>query len=309
MSTGVAPNDGFLPPVYDKLVPIEKLEYDQYNPRDVAPTDELVASIKRDGVQQSLIVWYDEEENVYRITDGWQRYQAATQVGWEALPVTVYEGVEEALDAIEAESIVREWSTYTWACYCAAIADLVEAPSYSEQVQKVAARVTKSKTSVDRYLAALSLPEETHVLLSDGPDGSEQDWQALSNYHEDVKRYGNLSWVVAAKLGRAYRAREISATRAIALAANAVQYEVDQGLSLVELGCDEPDWPIRTLHQRVQQDMTGTQYLQVPRVAVPLSKREKQLVMEYCRDNGVPLSILIKDGLQKFAENLSEESD
>ncbi len=307
MATRATHSNDALPTVYDELVAIERLEYDEYNPRQVAPREELVRSIERDGIQRPLIVWPDDERDLYYITDGWQRYQAATQLGWEALPVTIYEGVDEALDAIEAESIVREWSTYTWATYCEALAKRVDAASYSEEVRKVAARVTRSETSVERYLAALSLPEEVHVLLKDGPTGSEEDWQALANHNNNVRRYGDLSWLVAAKLGRAYRAGEISASRAIALGANAVEYETAHGQAFVELGCEEPEWAIQTVHRMVQQEMVGTQYLQVPGVAVKMSDEEKQRVMEYCANERISLSGLVKEGLQEFATSLATE--
>jgi ParB/RepB/Spo0J family partition protein len=300
------PSDDDLPPVYDELVNIEQLDHGKYNPRCVAPKEELVDSIARDGIQQPLIVWYDETKEVYQVTDGWQRYQAATQLGWEKLPVVIHETALEALEAAESASIVREWSTYHWARYCQSTAKEIAASSYNERIKQVAARVSKSESTVDRYLAALALPEEVHVLLSEGPDGSEQEWQALQNHNETVRRYGDLSWVVAAKLGRTYRAGEISQGRAIALAANAVCYELDLATSFVELGCDEPEWPVQTIHRLVQQNAEDGEYLQVPRVSVPLEKNQKQQVMKYCAEKKTPLSELVSSHLQEFAEGLGE---
>ncbi len=304
MATSTAQSDDSLPLAYDELVEIERLEYDRYNPRNVAPKDELVRSIKQDGIRHPLIVWPDEERDVYYITDGWQRYQAATQVGWEELPVLIYNSVDEALKVAETESIVRDWSSYTWASYCKAVADRVDASSHREQVRKVSKRVNRSRSMVSQYLAAMALPEEVHVLLSDAPDESDHAWQALTNYNEDVKRYSGLSWEVAAKLGRAYRSGDITTTRAISLAANAVEYNTEMGNSFVEMGCEEPGWPVQTVHRMIQQDMKGAQYLQVPRVAVPMSDDEKQRMMEYCADRRMSLSALVREGLQEFADTL-----
>jgi len=300
------PPDDDLPPGYDKLVNIEQLDHGEHNPRCVAPKDELVDSIARHGIQQPLIVWYDETKEVYHVTDGWQRYQAATQLGWEKLPVVTHDTALEALEAAESASIVREWSTYHWACHCQSAAKEITAQSYNERIKQVATRVSKSESTIDRYLAALALPQEVHILFSEGPEGSEQEWQALENHNETVRRYGDLSWVVAAKIGRAYRAGEISQSRAIALAANAVCYELDLATSFVELGCDEPEWPVQTIHRLVQQNAGDGEYLQVPRVSVPLAKGQKQQVMEYCAEKRIPLSELVSTHLQEFAEELGK---
>jgi len=50
--------------------------------------------------------------------------------------------------------------------------------------------------------------------------------------------------------------------------------------------------------------MKGAQYLQVPRVAVPMSDDEKQRMMEYCADRRMSLSALVREGLQEFADTL-----
>lgn len=108
-------DESLLPDNYDELVSIERLVHGQHNPRQVRPKDELQRSIETNGINRPLVVRPDETQGVYHITDGWQRYQAATECGWEVLPVKVYETPLAALEATETESIVREWSTYEWA--------------------------------------------------------------------------------------------------------------------------------------------------------------------------------------------------
>ncbi len=305
MAVGTTPSENSLPPVYDKLVPIESLQYDKHNPRRVAPTDELVASIRRDGVQQPLIVWPDPDDDVYYITDGWQRYQATTQLGWEQLPVVIHDTVEEALEATEAASIVREWSTYTWAKFCEAVAQEVDASSFTEKAKKVSDRVVKSESSVYRYLSALALPDETHVLFTDGLEGTEREWEVLANYQEGVRRYNGLSWVVAAKIGRAYYDGEISTERAIEIAANAVRYNTKMGVIFVEKACEQSDYPVETIHQLIHQEDLGSPYLQVSHI--PVQADEKQQIMEYCARKRTPLSSLVADLVQDFAQNLESE--
>jgi len=106
-----------LPAAYDELIPIEQLVHGKHNPRRVRPTDVLRESVAQEGLDRPLIVWWDADREVYQITDGWQRYQAATEAGWEQLPVKICESPLDALQATETASIVRQWSKYEWAQY------------------------------------------------------------------------------------------------------------------------------------------------------------------------------------------------
>src|SRR6056297_1613749 len=119
-----ATNHELLPDTYDELLPVGQLIHGEHNPRRVRPSETLKQSIAGFGINKPLIVRPDPNENdVYHITDGWQRYQAAVSCGWEHLPVRIYEDTLDALEATEMESIVREWSTYEWAQYCRSLAE------------------------------------------------------------------------------------------------------------------------------------------------------------------------------------------
>lgn len=89
-TNATSPPEESLPGSYDKLVGIERLQHGEYNPRQVRPQEELIESIKRDGLQQPLVVRPATDGDRYHVTDGWQRYQAAIRVGWEQLPVKIY---------------------------------------------------------------------------------------------------------------------------------------------------------------------------------------------------------------------------
>jgi len=60
----------------------------------------------------------DGKEDVYHITDYWQRCQVVTQTGWEALPVEIYESVKAAFVNTERKALGRNWFRYDWAQYC-----------------------------------------------------------------------------------------------------------------------------------------------------------------------------------------------
>ena len=67
----------FRSPVYDvRAVPIEKVKANDYNPNAVAPPEMalLETSIWEDGYTQPIVTFYDKENDVYIVVDGFHRY-------------------------------------------------------------------------------------------------------------------------------------------------------------------------------------------------------------------------------------------
>lgn len=67
----------FLSPVYNvKSVPIEKVKANDYNPNAVAPPEMalLETSIWEDGYTQPVVTYYDNENDLYIVVDGFHRY-------------------------------------------------------------------------------------------------------------------------------------------------------------------------------------------------------------------------------------------
>lgn len=64
-----------------KMVPIEKIESNNYNPNKVAPPEmELLRhSIEMDGYTQPIVVYYDKKMDKYIIVDGFHRYRCARE--------------------------------------------------------------------------------------------------------------------------------------------------------------------------------------------------------------------------------------
>ncbi len=289
-----------LPENYDALVSIDRLIHGEHNPRRVRPKDVLRQSIAMEGINRPLIARPDEERDCYHITDGWQRYQAATSCGWEYLPVRIYDTPLEALRATETESIVREWSIYEWAQYCGSLAQELEGGSSQDLAKKVAARTTRSPQTVQRYLDVLSLPSEIHPLLTDGPPGSQQDWAALQHYNEEIRRYNGLSWTVAARIARTQG--DHSRSRVVELAAKSIEFTtVDDALEFVEAAADQPEVPLETVRKQVLFGSHHNRYLEVPRVAVEVSEEEKQAIMEYCHRTRQSLSEIVATEIKSLA--------
>ena len=69
-------------PVLDvKMVDIEKVIANDYNPNKVAPPEMklLKHSIEEDGYTQPIVTYYDKENDIYIIVDGFHRYRCAKE--------------------------------------------------------------------------------------------------------------------------------------------------------------------------------------------------------------------------------------
>lgn len=67
----------FVSPVYNvKAIPIDKVKANDYNPNKVAPPEMklLEISIWEDGFTQPIVCYYDKENDVYIVVDGFHRY-------------------------------------------------------------------------------------------------------------------------------------------------------------------------------------------------------------------------------------------
>lgn len=72
----------FVSPVYGvRRVPIEKVRANEYNPNRVAPPEMrlLYDSIKQDGYTMPIVCYYNAQEDVYEIVDGFHRYSIMLQ--------------------------------------------------------------------------------------------------------------------------------------------------------------------------------------------------------------------------------------
>lgn len=294
-------DESCLPDDYDKLISVEKLRHGEHNPRRVRPKEELRRSIQSEGINRALIARPARDSELFHITDGWQRYQAATELGWEALPVRLYETALEALEATETESIVREWSTYEWARHCKSVSGELSGNSQHELAQKVSERTTKSPQTVNRYLDVLSLPSEIHPLLHNGPDGSNQDWAALENYNSEIRRYDGLRWQTAARLAR--NTDGLSRNRVVGIAANAVRFrEPERAKEFIDEAAANPAEPLEQTRKRIDFGQACDKYLKIPRTSVRMGEEDKEAVMEYCSERRKPLSEIVEETVKEIAK-------
>lgn len=72
----------FISPVYGtKKVSLERVKANEYNPNSVAPPEMelLETSIWEDGFTQPIVTYYDDEQDMYIVVDGFHRYRIARE--------------------------------------------------------------------------------------------------------------------------------------------------------------------------------------------------------------------------------------
>ena len=302
-----------LPATYDQLVSIDQLVHGKHNPRRVSPSDQLRRSVANEGLQHPLIVHMPDSDEKYHITDGWQRYQAAVSAGWTQLPVQIYPTAEAALKAAERTSMGREWTTYHWAQYCQSLAvEIADEDADNATERNIAERVARrtdharNPRTIQMYIKALELPEEIHPLLTEGPEGSDQDWYALQNFNQRVRQFGSLHWQVGEMLAR--RRDGLSDQRTIGIAAMAVKYDT-QTLArkfVSEATEADPNIPLETIYEKVLFGDEEQHYLKAPSVTLRVSPETKHDVMDYCSEQQVALSNLVEEALKEVVRKVSE---
>lgn len=81
-------------------IAVERLRRSRYNPRIVQDSVKATAlreSIRREGIKQPLLVWYNREEQIYEVLDGGRRLRAAKELGIRELPCIVLDIEKEML--------------------------------------------------------------------------------------------------------------------------------------------------------------------------------------------------------------------
>jgi len=81
-----------------KLVPADKVIANEYNPNRVASPEMklLKLSIELDGVTQPVVTYYDKEEGVYIVVDGFHRYTILKEhLKSDVIPIVV---IDKSLD-------------------------------------------------------------------------------------------------------------------------------------------------------------------------------------------------------------------
>ena len=151
-----------------RRLPIELLQPNPYNPRrrfEAADLDELVQSIRAQGILQPLLVRPRSDGRSFEIVAGERRWRAAQRVPLHEVPALVRAFSDgEALEIALIENVQR-----------ADLNALEEAQGYSQLIehfgytqQQLASSIGKSRSHIANSLRLLTLPPEVKLHLESG---------------------------------------------------------------------------------------------------------------------------------------------
>jgi ParB family chromosome partitioning protein len=151
-----------------RRIPIELLHPNPHNPRrrfEADNLDELVQSIRAQGVLQPLIVRPRSDGQGYEIVAGERRWRAAQRVPLHEIPALVRDFTDgEALEIALIENVQR--ADLNAIEEAQGYAQLIEHFGYTQQ--QLASSISKSRSHIANSLRLLSLPDEVKVHLETG---------------------------------------------------------------------------------------------------------------------------------------------
>jgi ParB family transcriptional regulator, chromosome partitioning protein len=151
-----------------RRIPIELLHPNPNNPRrrfEAGELDELVQSIRAQGVLQPLIVRPRSDGRGYEIVAGERRWRAAQRVPLHEMPVVVREFSDgEALEIALIENVQR--TDLNALEEAQGYAQLIEHFGYTQQ--QLASSISKSRSHIANSLRLLSLSDEIKALMETG---------------------------------------------------------------------------------------------------------------------------------------------
>lgn len=164
-------------------IPIGKLKIDEMNIRDdVNPDDELISSIKNQGIIEPLVVRPDGDG--YGIVCGSRRYTASLQTELENLPCVVKD-----LDDTQAEALSisenkhrKNISVSRWNEVINDFAERINGNLGTEKkVQKISDMTGMGRTTIREYLNIGELPTDIQARLKKPSERSESETKQLES--------------------------------------------------------------------------------------------------------------------------------
>jgi hypothetical protein len=240
------------------------------------------------------------------ITDGWQRYQAARELGWSHLPVNVYSNALEALEHAEIQSINDEWTTFQAAKHINSVYQMYKTEQDDEAaLEEVAGRTARSEQTVRRYLKAFNLPDAAINLLKKRENITSQELRTANNFWDsNIKRFSGrlLSWQVAAVAGE-LRDEFKSDDRLLETLMRTVSMTADDGCDFVEAVAEGLSF--RGARERVLNCNGDENYWTAPQTEIHLQIDEKAALMEFVHKGDRCESDVVEQQIRSFAKQLT----
>lgn len=295
-----------LPDQYDELIGADELAWDaEYNVRKAVPSTELIESIRSTGIKYALTVRPAPDRDIYLIADGWQRYQAGVQVGYETLPCDVYE-TERALVEARRASINDEWTLEETIKHHVSVYQRYREQGLSKQeaIERTTDTHEIHQSTLWRYRRAYALPPLARSLLKPPEKRTDDEWQQLQKFDPEIKRYqSRLPIDVAARLGKLYTTCDLEEKQVIETAVVLLGVETDIALAVIDGLEPNPDRnPEELLTSELVTDTTTNGVIRLPQ-SIVTDEEIKGALERHCQQTRRPLADVITELLEDFVED------
>ena len=173
-----------------ELVSIKKLYLDPKNPRREDPSEELLDSVRKEGVKKPLITWLKDNDHIL-ICDGYERYQAGIIANLSEIPCHIYKDHLKALKVAKTESIVNPWTKYQKCLFCKNVYDtcIEKGMTDEEALQKTIEILPAREVTIRRYLRVINeFPSIAQSLLKKPRNRSKEERNELESYNISFKK-------------------------------------------------------------------------------------------------------------------------
>lgn len=259
-----------------QMIPVDQLRPNPHQPRQTFEgLDELVASIRRVGILEPLLV--RRSDRGFQIISGERRYRAARVAELEEVPCIVLEVDDaRALEIALIENLQREdLSPFEEAEGLQALID-----QFGFTHDEVAHRISKSRTTVTETLTLISIPRNVRGTLEGGNVRSKSVLLELARYDDEEEMERLAARVVEEGLTR----DDLRKLRR--------QPEEEQDQEPADeaeaAAAKAPPKPPRRLTFRSKTGITVTVYLSTDQVSLSDIERSLLEAIRDLRSNGIP---------------------
>lgn len=299
------PTEDELPAQFDELVPLERVERDEYNVRNIKPPESLVESVKKTGFKSPLIV--RENGGTYLVTDGWERYQAAMQIGLSHVPCEVYENTLRALREARRGSIQTPWTKHQERKHYVNFYDLCREEGYDHDgaLKKTVNEQDVSRRALKRYIDVFNLPSPVLALLKEPENRTESEWERLARFNPNIKKStSKLPVKAAAALSK--HGEGVSTDRMIEIGVEVLGENGDIAKKIAIDACENPNKPISKIREKHLHNLGETQAtLGVSSVVV--DNEVKDTLKADSRNRRVPLKKVVKEALEEKSKRVKDK--
>lgn len=180
-----------------RMIPIDKVFPNPEQPRsEFGNLDELTASIREKGVLEPLIV-RPNEDGTFMIVAGERRWRASREAGLTEIPCIEMELDEQGVAEIALIENLQRKDLNIWE-EADGLAALAEKFGYTQE--QIAAKISKSRTTVTELLTIAGLPPEIRDRCRDAGISAKTTLLEIARQFDDAAMHEFLDGLISGKI-------------------------------------------------------------------------------------------------------------